>query len=69
MNRKSTQFMLSLTNMNRFKIGFGPISASVPSLHALATKEAERMLPKLKIIIILGINFSLPYYSSFDSST
>ncbi len=30
--------------MNRFKIGFGPISASVPSLHALATKEAERML-------------------------
>jgi len=55
--------------MNRFKIGFGPISASVPSLHALATKEAERMLPKLKIIIILGINFSLPYYSSFDSST
>ncbi len=30
--------------MNRFKIGFGPISASVPSLHALATREAERML-------------------------
>jgi hypothetical protein len=44
MNWKSVQFMLGLTNMNRFKIGFGPISASVPSLHALATKEAERML-------------------------
>jgi hypothetical protein len=44
MNWKSVQFMLGLTNMERFKIGFGPISASVPSLHALATKEAEKML-------------------------
>jgi len=60
MNWKSTQFMLGLTNMNRFRIGFGPITASVPSLHALANKEAER---------ILASGFSEPSLSAVKGNT
>jgi len=46
--------------MNRFRIGFGPITASVPSLHALANKEAER---------ILASGFSEPSLSAVKGNT